>query len=684
MELHDNGCHHSLRQELPTSKELEMRVKLVFTTLIVLCASLVYAGTAGYEYVRSEELTKLEIDVGDVAYDFSGNAEVPFTLRGTQATVYLAIYTTNQPTAGGWGGPGRPEWNGGHSLLRREGIPNAVRIVECGQFDEGAGTCAWDGTDWAGEDVAPGTYRLYVLGYDNITDANWVAVTGYGFRMRSSEVKVMQGQGYMHAIPARLGGKGVEGEPRGHITHGMGGGFMLYPIAPGDFLAADDPFDILAPYTTELPDYGIVNDDGSEGQILGGQAHGIAIDPNDFSRNWMYGYSGVGVAGVTVDYASQTSEPMAGFGEPPNSWQQQIAQGDHGSFFFSVQYWDGFLYMGNGWLNDPPAAGIYELDSSTGEVTDIIDVSEYMVFEQYGHDPENTDVTIAASMINCIAIDNEGLVMSSGGWGPSSINSVPVKVDWNGDLIYLNDRGDGFNDNIWAGEAQALGVESTTDGESHSVSVSHGSNPGFVFMTEASKGDMSRQPSYGGVYGPDGTGIFHAQGPNIALSNHEATGSGTNMILEDSAWDGLYILTAEKAVDAESGWNDEFGGYQIAHWPFDVSQALIGSDFATAIAEVPSAVTPGQVELGDAYPNPFNPATTIEFAVPTNGHATITVLNTQGQVVNTLVNEFVSAGTYRTTWDGMNVNGDLAAGGLYFYRLQVGDHEVTKKMTFLK
>jgi len=661
-----------------------MRVKLVFVTLMVLCASLAYAGTAGYEYVRSEGLTKLEIDVGDVAYDFSGNAEVPFTLNGTQATVYLAIYTTNQPTPAGWGGPGRPEWNGGHSVLRREGIPNAVKIVECGQYDEGAHTCAWDGTDWAGEDVAPGTYRLYVLGYDNITDANWVAVTGYGFRMRSSEVKVMQGQGYMHAVPARLGGKGTEGEPRGHITHGMGGGFMLYPIAPGDFLAADDPFDILAPYTTELPEYGIVNDDGSEGQILGGQAHGITIDPTDFSRNWMYGYSGVGIAGVTVDWDSQTSEPMAGFGEPPNSWQQQIAQGDHGSFFFSVQYWDGFLYMGNGWLNDPPAAGIYELDSSSGEVTDIIDVSEYMVFEQYGHDPENTDVTVAASMINCIAIDSQGLVMSSGGWGPSSINSVPVKVDWNGDLIYLNDRGDGFNDNIWAGEAQALGVESTTDGESHSVSVSHGSNPGFVFMTEASKGDMSRQPSYGGVYGPDGTGIFHAQGPNIALSNHEATGSGTNMILEDSPWDGLYILTAEKAVDAESGWNDEFGGYQIAHWPFDVSQALIGSDFATAIAEVPSAVTPEQVELGDAYPNPFNPATTIEFAVPTNGHATITVLNTQGQVVNTLVNEFVSAGTYRTTWDGMNVNGDLAAGGLYFYRLQVGGHEVTKKMTFLK
>jgi flagellar hook assembly protein FlgD len=662
-----------------------MRVKLTLLSVVILTlsSSLTYAGTAGYEYVRSEDLTMLGIDVGDVAYDFNGSVDVPFTLSGTNATVYLAIYTTDQATAGGYGGPGRPEWNGGHSLLRRAGIPNMVRVVECGQYDVGSGSCAWDGTDWGGEDVAPGTYRLYVLGYDNISDANWVAVTGYGFRMRSSEVKVMQGQGYMHMVTAQLGRHGGDG-PRGHVTHGMGGGFSLYPLPLGNLLDADDPYDLLAPFTTELPETGLTNDDGDPTAVLGGQSHGVAIDPEDFSRNWMYGYSGVGVTGVTIDWDSQTSEPMAGFGEPPASWQKQIAQGDHASFFFSVQYYEGFLYMGNGWLNDPPAAGIYELDSSTGEVTDIIDVSEWMVFEQYGHDPENTETTLAASMINCISIDSQGFVMAAGGWGPSSINSVPTKVDWNGDLIYQNDRGDGFNDNIWAGEAQALGVESTTDGESHAVSISRGEIPGFVFMTEASKGDMSRQPSFGGVYGPDGSGIFHAQGPNIALSNHEATGSGTNMIHEQSDWDGLYILTAEKAVSAESGWNDEFGGYQIAHWPFRIEQALIGTDFATAIAEVSSDVTPEEVELGDAYPNPFNPATTIEFAIPTNGHATVKVLNTQGQVVNTLVNEFVSAGTYRTTWDGMNANGELAAGGLYFYRLQVGGQEVTKKMTFLK
>ena len=167
----------------------------------------------------------------------------------------------------------------------------------------------------------------------------------------------MQGQGYMHMVPARLGGccNNDLGGPRSHLLGGMGGGFTLYPLPPGNWLDADDPFDILSAYTTELPDYGLTNDDGDPIQILNGQAHGVAIDPEDFSRNWMYGYAGVGVIGVTVDWDSQTSEPMAGFGEPPNSWQtgENIAQGDDGTFFFSLQYYEGFLYMGNGWFNDP-------------------------------------------------------------------------------------------------------------------------------------------------------------------------------------------------------------------------------------------------------------------------------------------------------------------------------------------
>jgi flagellar hook assembly protein FlgD len=666
--------YHSLMQRI-NLQELEMRVKLFLIMMMVVSTSLAYAGTEGYEYVRSEDIQLLDINVDNVSYDFSGNATVPFDLSGSNANVYLAIYTTNQATPGGWGGPGHEAWNGGHALLRREGIPNMVKVIECGQYDVGAGTCVWDGTDFAGDDVASGTYRVYVLAVDNISDANWVAVTGYGFRMRSTEVKVMQGQGYMYGIPAGLGGgrQGGEGEgPRGHIDNPYGAGFMLYPLAPGNFLEADSPYDLIANNVTELPEYGLTNEDGTKAHILGGSAHGTTIDPDDFSRNWMYSYADQGIIGVSIDWDSQTSEPMAGFGEAPNSWTKKVAQGDHVNFFFSIQYYEGFLYLGNGWLNDPPAAGVYEVDSASGEVTDIIDISDYWVFDQYADNPEPVK---AASMINCISIDKAGLVMVSGGWGPGSTAKVPLKVDWNGELIYMNDLGDGFNDNVWAGEAQAMGVEVSTDGESHAISQSV---EGFTFVTTASKGDMSQQPSYGAIYGPDGAGIFKVTADRMPLSVHEATGSGTNMIHEHSAWDGLYILTGE------SGFNEEHGGYQIGHLPFRIESALIGTDFSTAVEEVASDVTPEDYTLGDAYPNPFNPATTIEFTLPTGSHAQVTVLNSQGQQVSTLVNEFLSAGNYKTSWNGKIASGDIAAAGLYFYRLQVGDQVLTKKMTLVK
>jgi len=650
-----------------------MRYRPFLIVVMVLCASLAYAGTEGYEYVRSEAPTMIHIDVDNVPYDFNGSVDVPFNLSGSNASVWLAIYTTDQPTAGGWGGPGHPAWNGGHATLRREGIPNMVKVVECGQYDEGAGTCTWDGTDWDGQAAASGTYRVYVLAADNITDANWVAVAGDGFRGRAAYMAVMQNQGYLVGTPFRLGGQGSEDRPgpRSDIAHPYGGGFMLQPISPGNFLDADDPFDLIAAHVTELPEYGLTNDDGDPAHILGGSAHGVAIDPDDFSRNWIYSYADQGVVGVTVDWASQTSAPMDGFGEAPNSWVKKVAQGDHVNFFFSIQYYEGHLYMGNGWLNDPPAAGVYELDAATGEVTDIIDVSEYWVFDQYA---DNTEPVKAASMINTISIDEAGLVMSAGGWGPGSTARVPLKVDWNGDLIYMNDLGDGFNDNVWAGEAEALGVEVNTDGESHSLSQS---KEGFTFVTTASKGDMSLQPSYGGVYGPDGSGIFLFTMDNIALSYHEAQGSGVNMIHEGSDWDGLYILTGE------TGWNDEHGGYQIAHVPFRIESALIGTDFATAVEAVGDE-TPNEFQLNDAYPNPFNPATMIEFAIPVEGHATMTVLNSQGQKVATLVNQHMAPGSYRADWDGKDVSGKVVAGGMYLYRLQVGDYVATKKMTLLK
>ncbi len=94
---------------------------------------------------------------------------------------------------------------------------------------------------------------------------------------------------------------------------------------------------------------------------------------------------------------------------------------------------------------------------------------------------------------------------------------------------------------------------------------------------------------------------------------------------------------------------------------------------------------PEAFALANNYPNPFNPATTIKYALPQAADVELTVYNVVGQVVRTLVAEHQSAGRYVVEWDATNDNGHSLSSGMYFYRLEAGGefHEV-KKMLLLK
>ena len=104
----------------------------------------------------------------------------------------------------------------------------------------------------------------------------------------------------------------------------------------------------------------------------------------------------------------------------------------------------------------------------------------------------------------------------------------------------------------------------------------------------------------------------------------------------------------------------------------------------TAVEENGPASTPDSYTLSDAYPNPFNPETTIEFNVPSDGRVKIEVYNTAGQRVTSLVDEELTAGSYKTTWDARDESGGLMASGVYFYRMLAGDFADTRTMTLLK
>ena len=105
---------------------------------------------------------------------------------------------------------------------------------------------------------------------------------------------------------------------------------------------------------------------------------------------------------------------------------------------------------------------------------------------------------------------------------------------------------------------------------------------------------------------------------------------------------------------------------------------------ATAITELEDRNTPDEYELGNAYPNPFNPETTIRFSLPWSVDVKVDVFNDQGQLVRTLVNETLNAGQFEVTWDGTDNAGRQVASGVYIYRINAPNLSMSKKVTFLK
>ncbi|MBN1302570.1 MAG: endo-1,4-beta-xylanase [Melioribacteraceae bacterium] len=91
------------------------------------------------------------------------------------------------------------------------------------------------------------------------------------------------------------------------------------------------------------------------------------------------------------------------------------------------------------------------------------------------------------------------------------------------------------------------------------------------------------------------------------------------------------------------------------------------------------AGTPDEYQLGDNYPNPFNPATQINYSIPANGYIKLKVYNLLGEAVATLFEGYQTAGNYTATF-----NAEGLSSGIYLYRLESRDFVATKKLVLLK
>ena len=108
------------------------------------------------------------------------------------------------------------------------------------------------------------------------------------------------------------------------------------------------------------------------------------------------------------------------------------------------------------------------------------------------------------------------------------------------------------------------------------------------------------------------------------------------------------------------------------------------ASFSVDTEEAPDAQLPASFELGQNYPNPFNPTTTIEYRMAETAHVSIKVYNMLGQVVKTLVNGTMPAGTHRVDWNATDDSGTAVSTGVYMYRMEAGGQTAARTLVLMK
>jgi hypothetical protein len=132
-----------------------------------------------------------------------------------------------------------------------------------------------------------------------------------------------------------------------------------------------------------------------------------------------------------------------------------------------------------------------------------------------------------------------------------------------------------------------------------------------------------------------------------------------------------WVMGPTNGVHRFCGWNID----DIGLWSHE------GREVPTGIEE-PRA--PRALRIESVLPNPFNPAATIRFTLPSAAFADLSVYDLLGRLVKVLLHERREAGAGAVVWGGDDSRGRPVAAGVYFARLRAGDEVSVRKMVLLK
>jgi hypothetical protein len=101
-------------------------------------------------------------------------------------------------------------------------------------------------------------------------------------------------------------------------------------------------------------------------------------------------------------------------------------------------------------------------------------------------------------------------------------------------------------------------------------------------------------------------------------------------------------------------------------------------------ASLEAAALPARLALIPNVPNPFNPRTTIGYALPRGGQVELVIYDLQGRLVRRLLDEMRPAGAASLDWDGLDGRGNAVSSGVYIVRLRTEQGAVSRKVTMTR
>lgn len=589
-------------------------------------------------------------DIGDYAFDGS-SLDIPFTLQGAGATVWLIIYTVDQnpPLTIEGEGPGAyadaERMDAGWHVY--EGVDMLVYKSDGQRFDEGANVITWSGRDMDGAVVPAGDYDLFLAAFDDEATphvvgpiSTWCCNTG-GLVINTARGQI--------ADFLRLWQDNMENDWVGNIAGADPINNQSLIDACGDIAGCTTNYNAVTPLNDDLTEFIGSSWSGAAGMWISRFSYDWDTRQITLDEEW------------GADAGVENGMLMVGDILPPPGRMYQTATNPEKTVIWGTVGVSGIV------------SKIAAFDVETAEHLASMDhdLSEIFLYDNNGADRSAAPGTFGSFFDG--NPDPYGLTMSG------HHTSLIVRLDFDGNVKYINRNGDGFGDSkIFAEGVFGDLVYGHTEAPAFKYSAS-GTRWGWYAGLEAGTDALKN----GFMLGEDGSGLFHFEPKNVPV-----TWPGKNIIVdEDGDWDGMYMTIGGIQTEAEANdWQplpEPVNALApLVQLPYDQKRVRLG-ETATAVSEIDGAV-PTSSSLGDAYPNPFNPQTTIRFSLPWVAAISVDVYNTQGQIIRTLVDQEMGPGEFQVTWDGRDDHGAEVATGVYVYRITGPNLQLQKKVTFLK